>query len=271
LEVDMGVAALVLGILAVFLAFFGGIGGVVLGIAAVLLGVLGRRVAEREGLPTGSATGGLVTGIIAIVLGGLVFAACLKCVGGCAEVARGFAHIGEAKTTTEAIFRLEEAYYETEHVDSQGNLLPKEFISAGPTPKTVPCTNRPVRVTAEDWRAGGWDRLQFSDPNETTRFQFEAVASGSGKDARVSVIIRTDPNCKGMPAELRETMVIDAEGRPHLEASPFGAAPASRPSRPVRHGSKARGTREARPSHNEAGAPASRAARHEDESPAPTP
>jgi len=225
----MGVAALVLGIIAILLAFFGGIGGIVLGIAAVILGVLGRRTAERDGLPTGSATAGLVTGIVGIVLGGLIFAACLKCASGCAEVARGLARLGEAQATVDEIFRLEAAYYETEHLDPKGNLLPRRFVSAGPTPTKVPCQERPLNVSRADWSAGGWDTLQFGFDGATP-FQFEAVASGTGKTAYVTVIVRTDPNCKGTPAELRHRMAVDEEGRPYVQHSTLGG-PASRPSR----------------------------------------
>jgi hypothetical protein len=227
----MGVAALVLGIIAVLLAFFGGVGGIVLGIAAVILGVLGRRAAERDGLPTGSATAGLITGIIGIVLGGLIFAACLKCASGCAEVARGIARLGEAQVTVDEIFRLEGAYYETEHVDGQGDLAAKRFLSAGPTPAKVPCQDQPVPLTPEDWRATGWGPLQFA-PEGPTRFQFQTVATGTGKDATLTVIVRTDPNCKGVPAEFKQRMAIDEEGRPYvLHGAGYTAGPGSQPAR----------------------------------------
>src|SRR5512146_2208666 len=126
----MGVAALVLGIIAIVLAFFGGVGGIILGIAAVVLGVLGRRAAERDGLPQGSATAGMVTGIVGIVLGAAIFAACVSCAKGCAEVARGIARLGEARGTMEEIARLEMAHFEAERVDAKGNLLPKTYASA---------------------------------------------------------------------------------------------------------------------------------------------
>jgi hypothetical protein len=232
----MGVAALVLGIIAVLLAFFGGIGGIVLGIAAVILGVLGRRAAERDGLPTGSATAGLVTGIVGVVLGGLIFAACLKCASGCAEAVRGLARLGEAQATVDQIFRLEAAYYETEHLDPQGSLLPGQFVSAGPTPAKVPCQDRPLNVTQADWAAAGWGTLQFGFEGATP-FQFETVATGTGKTAQVTIIVRTDPNCKGVPAEVRHRMAVDEEGRPYVQHTTFGGGPASRPGRrPLRQG-----------------------------------
>jgi len=68
-----GVAALVLGVVALVLTLlvFPPL-GLVLGIAAVVLAQLGRRsVARGEATNRSQATAGLVTGIIAIVIGGL--------------------------------------------------------------------------------------------------------------------------------------------------------------------------------------------------------
>jgi high-affinity nickel permease len=75
----MGVAALVCGIVSVVCAFFGfgAIAGVVLGIIAIVLGVKARK----DPAQAGSATGGLVLGIIGTVLSGILFVACVACVG----------------------------------------------------------------------------------------------------------------------------------------------------------------------------------------------
>jgi hypothetical protein len=217
----MGVAALVLGIIAIILAFFGGVGGIVLGIAAVVLGVLGRRAAERDGLPQGSATAGLVTGIVGIVLGAAIFAACVKCATGCAEVARGIARLGEARVTVEEIARLESSYYEAERVDEKGNLLPKKFASAGPVPAKVPCQDKPVMVTPEEWKAAGWDKIHFG-PAGPTMFQFETVSRGEDKKAQVDIIVRADPRCDGVVADFRQRIAVDDEGRPYLVQGQYG-------------------------------------------------
>ncbi|MEU5092520.1 DUF4190 domain-containing protein [Streptomyces sp. NPDC021356] len=66
----MGIAAMVLGILACCLFCLYGVVSVVLGILAVVFGVKGRRRAERgEADNRGQAQAGFVTGIIGIVLG----------------------------------------------------------------------------------------------------------------------------------------------------------------------------------------------------------
>jgi hypothetical protein len=230
----MGVAALVLGIIAIILAFFGGVGGIILGIAAVVLGVLGRRAAERDGLPQGSATAGMVTGIIGIVMGAAIFAVCVKCASGCAEVARGIARLGEARATVEEIARLEMAYYESERVDPKGSLQPKTFASAGAVPAKVPCQERPVMLTPEDWKAAGWDKIHFA-PSGPTMFQFEAIAKGEGKNARLDIIVRADPRCDGTLADLHQRMAIDEDGRPYLVQTGYGQ-PTGRYRRGIRRG-----------------------------------
>ncbi|MFC8426541.1 DUF4190 domain-containing protein [Streptomyces sp. NPDC057236] len=66
----MGVAAMVLGILACCLFCFYGVVSVVLGILAIVFGIKGRKKAE-QGLADnhGQAQAGLITGIIGLVLG----------------------------------------------------------------------------------------------------------------------------------------------------------------------------------------------------------
>jgi len=69
------IVALVLGIIGILGAFFTfGVLGVLLGIVAIVLGVKGRRKVSqgRTGQGGGIAMGGLVTGIIATVIGVLI-------------------------------------------------------------------------------------------------------------------------------------------------------------------------------------------------------
>ncbi|HEV2772617.1 MAG TPA: DUF4190 domain-containing protein [Thermoleophilaceae bacterium] len=71
------IVALVLGILGILGAFFTfGVLGVLLGVAAIVLGVTGRRKVTRGRTRQygGIAMGGLVTGIIATVLGVVILA-----------------------------------------------------------------------------------------------------------------------------------------------------------------------------------------------------
>lgn len=80
----MGVASLVLGIIAIVISiFFAGFNwlGAVLGIVGIVLGALGRKGEKR-----GAATAGLVLSIIAFALGLITWIACAACVGGIASL-----------------------------------------------------------------------------------------------------------------------------------------------------------------------------------------
>ena len=75
----MGVAALVLGIIAVVFGFLG-LGfpvGTICALVGIVLGALGRRDPEKAGI----ATAGLVCSIIGLVLSLLLFIACASCIG----------------------------------------------------------------------------------------------------------------------------------------------------------------------------------------------
>lgn len=81
----MGVASLILGIASVVVAlFFSGFGWVasILGLVGIILGAIARKNAK-----TGAATAGLVLSIIGLILGLLLYIACVACVGGLAGIA----------------------------------------------------------------------------------------------------------------------------------------------------------------------------------------
>ncbi len=83
----MGVASLVLGIIAVVIGLFSGgsLGwlGAILAIIGIILGALGKKNPEKNGL----ATAGLVLSIIGLILCLLLYIACIACVGGIAAMA----------------------------------------------------------------------------------------------------------------------------------------------------------------------------------------
>jgi hypothetical protein len=82
----MGVASLVLGIIAVVIGLFSGgsLGwlGAILAIIGIILGALGRKDPEKQGL----ATAGLVLSIIGLVLSLILYIACIACIGGLAAM-----------------------------------------------------------------------------------------------------------------------------------------------------------------------------------------
>lgn len=74
----MGVASLVLGIVALVFTFTGPIGwiGLIIGIIGIILGALAKKSS-----PSGIATAGLVCSIIGTAICGIGFLACVACVG----------------------------------------------------------------------------------------------------------------------------------------------------------------------------------------------
>ena len=81
----MGIASLVLGIISIVVDLAtGGLGfiGVILGIEGSILGALARKRAENHSV----ATAGLVLSIIGVVLGLIVYVACIACVAGVASL-----------------------------------------------------------------------------------------------------------------------------------------------------------------------------------------
>jgi hypothetical protein len=80
----VAVAALVLGIIGLVFSILPfvpitQIVGILLSIIGLILGVVGRKQASEQGLPTGSATAGIVLGILGVVFGALIFGSCMYC------------------------------------------------------------------------------------------------------------------------------------------------------------------------------------------------
>jgi hypothetical protein len=88
----MGVASLVVGIIGILAALnpFASWAGIILSIVALVLGILGRRSAMAENLPSGAATAGMVLGICGAVLGTMLFAACMYCTKKVGEAGKSF-------------------------------------------------------------------------------------------------------------------------------------------------------------------------------------
>ena len=91
----MATASMVLGIIALVIAVFGGfvalgLIGSICGILAIIFGVLGRKDAANKG----KATAGLVCGIIAVVWGVVAYLACVACVQAAGDAAVNAAAAG---------------------------------------------------------------------------------------------------------------------------------------------------------------------------------
>ena len=83
----MGIASLVLGIIAVIIGLFsaGSLGwaGAIMAIIGIILGALGRKEPEKSGI----ATAGMVLSIIGLVSCLILYIACVACLGGLAALA----------------------------------------------------------------------------------------------------------------------------------------------------------------------------------------
>lgn len=84
----MGVASLVLGIIAliigIFLTGFQWVGAIV-GLIGIILGAQGRKNPEQKGI----ATAGMVCSIIGFIFCIIFFVACVACVGGLGAIGAG--------------------------------------------------------------------------------------------------------------------------------------------------------------------------------------
>ena len=76
------VAGLVLGIIAIVLAWFYmvNIAALILGIVGIILAVKGKKASAAAGCPTGLGTAGLVLSIIGTCIAGIGFLTCTLCV-----------------------------------------------------------------------------------------------------------------------------------------------------------------------------------------------
>ena len=78
----MGVAGLVLGIIGTILSIIPPLFyiGIPLGIIGLILSIVGRKTAQTNNQPTGTATAGLVLSVIALVIGAAMYITCQMCV-----------------------------------------------------------------------------------------------------------------------------------------------------------------------------------------------
>lgn len=86
----MGVASLVLGIIALVISIGAGAAGMgwigsICGIIAIILGAIARKNPEQKG----TGTGGLVCGIISLIWGIIATIACVACLGASASAFAG--------------------------------------------------------------------------------------------------------------------------------------------------------------------------------------
>lgn len=88
-----------------------------------------------------------------------------------------------------------------------------QFPSAGPTPATVPCGRRPVRLPRSAWNTPGWRAVRFSMSGEPQRYQYELSSTGSGREATFTARATGDLDCDGKVAVFELTGRVNEQGR----------------------------------------------------------
>ncbi len=85
----------------------------------------------------------------------------------------------EARTNIRKLYDGELSYYDEEHVERNGQMISKQFISAGPTPATAGLN---VDKRTGDWTTDDWSALKFGSDSPVL-YSYETTASGSGTNS----------------------------------------------------------------------------------------
>ncbi len=88
-------------------------------------------------------------------------------------------------------------YYDSDHTDNKGNLIPKKFPSAPPTPSAKPCSNGKALYKADlaPWNIPEWkDNINFGI-SKAHYYQYEVQSSGTGPKSTFKVFAYGDLDC----------------------------------------------------------------------------
>jgi hypothetical protein len=105
------------------------------------------------------------------------------------------------------------AYFQTDHYDQNGTLLPKAFPASTDWTPAKGCCGGPgnkCQPDADAWAKSPWKELHFSlsDPHY---YQFRFESKGTGKDATFVAEARGDLNCNGVFSSYRFLGSVDDE------------------------------------------------------------
>lgn len=107
--------------------------------------------------------------------------------------------------TTEAVQALDRiktgarAFFQADHYDNTGSLLPKKFPASTEWTPSKTCCKEPGGTCASDssaWQAAGWKGLHMAltDPH---RYQYRFTSKGQGQAAVFTATARGDLDCDG--------------------------------------------------------------------------
>jgi type IV pilus assembly protein PilA len=129
-------------------------------------------------------------------------------------------YLRKAKTVeaTEGLDKIKvgaKSYFQADHYDAQGNLLPKQFPkSVGWTP-SIPCCKQPggknkCAAKSAQWNHNTWRSLMFQIV-DSHYYQFRFQSSGIGKKARYVIEARGDLDCDGIYSSYKLIGKVDAQ------------------------------------------------------------
>jgi hypothetical protein len=102
-------------------------------------------------------------------------------------------------------------YYETgERVSRTGQVLPRAFPAAGPTPERVPCGKKPVKTPESEWETKGWRALEFAIQTPHY-YQYQVIVEGTGKQATFTARAQGDLDCDGKHSTFEITGRVDPD------------------------------------------------------------
>ena len=91
-------------------------------------------------------------------------------------------------------------YFESDHVDSKGSLLPKKFPGKSTFRFTPDCCKAQGACPQESvWQEELWQSLNFLMREESEGLCFDFLSEGEGMKARFLAIVAIDPDCSGKP------------------------------------------------------------------------
>ncbi len=101
-------------------------------------------------------------------------------------------------------------YFQADHYDSNGNLLPKRFPASTHTVPPAPPCGRTVSTPATVWDKAGWGKLQFAI-TDRHRYSYSFVSAGTNTRAVYTARALGDLDCDGKLSTFELRGSIDRE------------------------------------------------------------
>jgi hypothetical protein len=91
-------------------------------------------------------------------------------------------------------------YHENDHLDHQGQLLPKRFPGDAQAHFTPDCCKSPAACAEQPWATEEpWLSLNFAPPEHSRRLRFDFRSIGTESAAQFLGVVAVDPACTGHP------------------------------------------------------------------------